>query len=54
MWKRLTQKVKLAPPIRNCISMDTNGQNIFIFGGLAQNSKERFNDVWIYNISGFL
>lgn len=32
--------------------MDTDGEKVYIFGGLGVSSKERFNELWIYNLKG--
>jgi len=54
MWKRLPSHGSSTPSPRNCISMDTDGERAFVFGGLGSSSKERFNELWIYNPTGML
>lgn len=52
MWKRLSASGPSIPSVRNCHSMDTDGDRLYIFGGLGVSSKERFNELWIYSIQG--
>jgi hypothetical protein len=30
--------------------MDTDGEKVYLFGGLGSSSKERFNELWTYNL----
>ena len=32
--------------------MDTDGERLYIFGGLGVSSKERFNELWIFSVKG--